>query len=109
MRPSEIATLAAAAASLSGLTVLGVLVTFRRAMRHLRDIRTVIMGEPERLAAGVVIPAVPSLGSRVQEAVTATQTTRAEVARVAEQQTQTLVLLREHRRQPASVAHGTGA
>lgn len=109
MRPSEIATMAAASASLSGVTMLGVLVGFRRAMRHLRDIRTVIIGQPERVAAGVVIPAVPSLGTRVQEAVTATQTTREEVSRVAEQQTRTLVLLQEHRRQPASVAHGTGA
>lgn len=102
------ATIAAAAASISGVTMLGVLVTFRHAMSSLRDIRTVIMGEPERVAAGVLIPAVPSLGARVEETAAATRATRLEVAKVAEQQSQSLRLLQEHARLPAAAAHGTG-
>jgi len=101
----EVAGVALAA---SGLTLTGVAVAARRTMRHLRDIKTVIMGEPARVAAGVMLPAVPSLGARVQEAVDVTASTREAVRGLEVQAQTTLTLLREHERQPAGMAHGMG-
>jgi hypothetical protein len=75
----------AAGAAVTGVTGLTAHMGARSALTRLSDMRTALLGEKAREVAGLPLPAVPSLGQRI-ETIRCEQMRQIEVQRINEQQ-----------------------